>query len=170
VQRPNRQQTPRAHPEAGAFSEHRLGPSGKVLVVEDDHEDAIAISEGLAEHISLRLVVVAASGDDAIDMVLDRYSESDRPLIRPAVVIIDLSTPRGGGLYVLARLKKDPRTTAIPVVIFTASTATENVDVAYRLGANAYVVKPAQRAEFVSRVASIAAFWLNRNVLPRGEL
>lgn len=138
-----------------------------VLIVEDDPEDAAAIEMGFADHCTVGDLALARSGDEAVNMVLGT-SGGEEPPLHPAVILLDLTMPKVSGLDVVRRLKGDPRSAAIPIVVLTASANDHDVDDAYECGANSYVVKPVSRAEFVQRVGRIATFWLEHNERPPG--
>jgi two-component system response regulator len=85
----------------------------------------------------------------------------------PALILLDLMLPKLSGLEVLERLRADPHTAAVPVVLFSSSDRPEDVDRAYRLGANSYVRKPVDPSEFNAAVGEVARYWSVRNVAAR---
>lgn len=133
-----------------------------ILVVEDDESDIEAIREGFKRGFPTREVVFVRDGATAMDLVCGERKKT----IDPVLIMLDLSVPVLNGGEMLNLLKKNPQTSYIPIVVFTDH-KTENVrDEAYRLGANAYVVKPFNRAKFVEAVCRIGDFWLEKNRLP----
>ena len=112
-------------------------------------------------------IVVARDGAEALDFVFatGKYRERD-PVLRPAVILLDLKLPRVGGLDVLRRIRAAPETQLLPVVILTASGQDEDLARAYSLGANAYLRKPVDFSEFSEAAKAVAAFWLRFNEPP----
>jgi two-component system response regulator len=109
-------------------------------------------------------IAVARDGADALDYLFATGKHHDRdPLARPAVVLLDLKLPRVSGLDVLRRIRAVPETRLLPVVILTASREDEDLIRAYSLGANAYLRKPVDFAEFSESAKALAAFWLRFN-------
>ena len=111
-------------------------------------------------------IAVARDGADALDYLFATGGHQDRdPAARPAVVLLDLKLPRVSGLEVLRRLRAVPETRLLPVVVLTASREDEDLLRAYSLGANAYLRKPVDFAEFSDSAKALAAFWLRFNEL-----
>ena len=84
----------------------------------------------------------------------------------PALVLLDLNMPKVNGLEVLRRIRADPRTRLIPVVVLTSSELDEDIRQAYDLGANGYVLKPVKLSEFNEAILAVGAFWLSLNQSP----
>jgi CheY-like chemotaxis protein len=111
-------------------------------------------------------IAVARDGADALDYLFATGKYRDRdPATRPAVVLLDLKLPRVSGLEVLRRIRAMSETRLLPVVILTASREDEDLIRAYSLGANAYLRKPVDFAEFSESAKALAAFWLRFNEL-----
>ena len=111
-------------------------------------------------------IAVARDGADALDYLFTTGVHRDRdPTARPAVVLLDLKLPRVSGLEVLRRLRAVPEPRLLPVVVLTASREDEDLLRAYSLGANAYLRKPVDFAEFSESAKALAAFWLRFNEL-----
>jgi CheY-like chemotaxis protein len=85
----------------------------------------------------------------------------------PRVILLDLKLPKIDGLEVLRRVKSDPRTQAIPVVVLTSSKEQPDVQECYRLGVNSYIVKPVNFESFASAVAELGMYWLLLNHSPQ---
>jgi len=112
-------------------------------------------------------IVVARDGAEALDFVFATGKYRDRdPVLRPAVILLDLKLPRIGGLDVLRRIRAAPETQLLPVVILTASGQDEDLARAYSLGVNAYLRKPVDFSEFSEAAKAVATFWLRFNELP----
>ena len=96
---------------------------------------------------------------EALDYLYRRGSFARRPAGNPAVILLDLKMPRMDGMQVLRRIKADEQMRLIPVVALTSSRESTDVEQCYRLGVNAYVVKPVRFIEFVEAVKQIGVFW-----------
>ena len=132
-----------------------------ILLVEDNASDEkltlLAFKKcGIANDI-----VVARDGAAALDYFFGAGEQARRPL--PAVVLLDLKLPKVDGLEVLRRLRADERTRCLPVVVLTSSKEEEDVGRSYSLGANAYVRKPVDFAEFAQVARTLGLFWLLLN-------
>lgn len=112
-------------------------------------------------------IVVARDGAEALDFMFATGKYRDRdPVLRPAVILLDLKLPRIGGLDVLRRIRAAPETQLLPVVVLTASGQDEDLARAYSLGANAYLRKPVDFSEFSEAAKAVATFWLRFNEPP----
>ncbi len=144
-----------------------MGGDVEILMVEDTDADAelamLALQErGLADHL-----VRVKDGAEALEYVFGTGAHAGRdPEERPKVVLLDLRLPKVSGIEVLRRLKTDPRTRAIPVVVLTSSRQDVDLQECYGLGANGYVSKPVQFDAFARSVAEIGFYWLRINRLP----
>lgn len=138
----------------------------RILLAEDDPGDVELTLTALAEYNLANEIVVVRDGVEALDYVYRRGPFADRPAGNPVVILLDLKMPRLDGLQVLRQLKADDALRRIPIVALTSSR--ENYDLAecYRLGVNAYVVKPVRFTEFVEVVKSLGVFWALINEPP----
>ncbi|MFH1153049.1 MAG: response regulator [Pseudomonadota bacterium] len=143
-----------------------MKPVKRILLVEDDAMDIELILKSLTEHIPADAVFVARDGVDALDYLYRRGSFAQRPADNPAMILLDLKMPRLNGLQVLRQLKTDEQLQMIPVVALTSSRETSDLEECYRLGINAYVVKPVRFAEFAEAVKQIGVFWAKINEPP----
>lgn len=130
-----------------------------ILLAEDNSKDVELTLTALAEHNLANEVIVARDGEEALDYLLRRGRFRERPEENPAVVLLDLKMPRVDGLEVLRRIKSEDRLKTIPVVMLTSSREERDLIESYRLGINAYVVKPVGFEQFVEAVRQIGAFW-----------
>lgn len=130
-----------------------------ILLAEDNSKDVELTLTALAEHNLANEVIVACDGEEALDYLLRRGRFRERPEDNPAVILLDLKMPRVDGLEVLRRIKSDDRLKTIPVVMLTSSREERDLIESYRLGINAYVVKPVGFDQFVKAVRQIGAFW-----------
>jgi len=139
---------------------------GKILFVEDDARDVELTLEALRDKNLVNEVVVARDGEQALEYIYRRGAYVDRPVGDPVVVLLDLKMPKIGGVEVARQLRSDPRTHLIPIVILTSSRESRDLDECYRIGVNAYVVKPVHFADFISAVRQVGVFWALLNEAP----
>lgn len=141
--------------------------SKTILLVEDNPDDAALTLRAFKRNNMLNPVVVARDGVEALDIVFARGAHAERagkPL--PTLIILDLKLPRIDGLGVLRALRADERTRLIPVVILTSSKEEQDLIQGYSLGANSYVRKPVDFAEFQEAVRLLGIYWLMTNQPP----
>ena len=134
-----------------------------VLLVEDSPDD-IEFARRAFERCDVRNeLVVADEGQAALDLLL---GIPGRPLIRPALILLDLNVPAVSGREVLRRIKQRDDLRAIPVVVFTTSTHPGDIQACYRLGANSYHRKPSDFYEYILTIQAITDYWLKRVITP----
>ena len=138
----------------------------RILLVEDDPNDIELTLTALADHNLVNEVVTARDGVDALDYLYRRGAFAKRPAGNPVVILLDLKMPRLDGVHVLRQLKADEQLRLIPVVILSSSRESRDLEECYRLGVNAYVVKPVRFSEFVEAVKQIGVFWALTNEPP----
>jgi CheY-like chemotaxis protein len=139
---------------------------GKILLAEDDPRDVELTLEGLSEHNLANDVVVARDGEEALDYLFRRGMYEGRPEGDPVVVLLDLKMPKVDGVEVARQIKSHEETRLIPVVILTSSRESRDLDECYRLGVNAYVVKPVQFRDFIEAIRQVGGFWAVLNEPP----
>ena len=141
--------------------------SSVILLVEDNPDDeALTLRAFRKNHITNE-VVVARDGAEALDYLFatGAYAGRDAAVV-PQIVILDLKLPKIDGLEVLRRLRAAPQTKLLPVVILTSSNEERDRLEGYGLGANSYVRKPVDFAEFVDAVRQLGLYWLLLNQRP----
>jgi two-component system response regulator len=135
-----------------------------VLLVEDNPRDAELTIRVFKKHNLAGRLFHVRDGAEALDFLLarDRQDglEADAP---PRVVLLDLKLPKVDGLEVLRIMKADERTRTIPVVVVTSSAEDPDIEAAYRLGANSYVIKPVQFEAFMEVMRRLGIYWLTAN-------
>ncbi len=141
----------------------------RILLVEDDPRDIELILTALAEHNLANELVVARDGVEALDYLNRRGSFAQRPAGNPVVILLDLKMPRLDGIQVLRQIRADEHMCLIPVVVLTSSHESLDLEESYRLGVNAYVVKPVRFIEFVNAVKQIGVFWVLTNQPPPND-
>lgn len=134
-----------------------------ILLVEDNPMDVDLTLRALARRRLVNEVQVARDGEEALAWI-PRW-EAGEPW--PAVILLDLKLPRVDGLEVLRQLKQHPTLRVIPVVVLTTSGEHGDVQSAYALGANSYIVKPVEFEKFMDVTATIDLYWLVVNRPPR---
>jgi len=142
---------------------------GRILMVEDDPKDVELTLTALEEYKLANEVVVAHDGAEALDYLYSRGRFAGRPNDNPAVMLLDLKLPKVDGLEVLKQIKSDEKLKLIPVVVLTSSHEEKDMVSSYKLGVNAYVVKPVDFHEFVNAVKELGVFWAVINEPPPGS-
>jgi len=125
-----------------------------ILLVEDNPDDEELTLRALKQSHVANEVVVAHDGVEAVEYLFGVGHHL------PQVVLLDLKLPKLGGLDVLKRIRGDPRTQLLPVVILTSSSEQEDIISSYKLGANSYVRKPVEFAHFTEAVKNLSLYWL----------
>jgi len=138
----------------------------RILLVEDNPNDAELTLEALSEHNLANDVVWVHDGEEALDYLYRRGKHVERGEEKLAVILLDLKLPKVDGLEVLRAIKSDEALKTIPVVILTSSREERDMIDSYRLGVNAYVVKPVQFSDFMSAVEQLGVFWALINESP----
>lgn len=141
-----------------------------ILLVEDNPNDAELTMEALAEHNLANKVAWVKDGEEALDYLFHRASFAERTGNNPVVILLDLKLPKVDGLQVLRQIKGDQKLRTIPVVILTSSREECDLIEGYRLGVNAYVVKPVEFQAFMDAVRELGAFWALINEPPLGSI
>lgn len=140
-----------------------------LLVVEDSANDLELMLEALREHHLANRVDVARDGEEALQYLRREGRHAARQAEDPVVVLLDLKMPKVDGLDVLRAVKGDPRLRSIPIVMVTSSREERDLVMSYRLGANAYVVKPVDFPGFVAAVKELGTFWAVLNEPPPSD-
>jgi CheY-like chemotaxis protein len=141
-----------------------------ILLVEDNADDeALALRAFRKNHI-LNEVVVARDGVEALDFLFGTGAHAGRDTtVQPSVVLLDLKLPRLDGLDVLRRLRGDPRTRHLPVVVLTTSSEDRDLVESYKLGANSYIRKPVDFGQFAESVRQLQLYWVVLNEPPPSD-
>ena len=138
----------------------------RILLVEDDPRDVELTLTALDDYKLANEVVVCRDGQEALDYLFARGKFSDRANENPAVILLDLKLPKVDGLEVLEQIKSDERLRLIPVVMLTSSHEEKDMMRSYKLGVNAYVVKPVDFHDFINAVKELGVFWAVINEPP----
>ena len=139
-----------------------------ILLVEDNADDIELTLRAFEKSNIVNDIIVARDGEEALDYLFATGSYADRdPRRLPEVVLLDLKLPKIDGLDVLRRIRTDERTRRLPVVILTSSTEEQDVLSSYDLGANSFVQKPVDFAEFLDAARHLGLYWLVLNETSR---
>ena len=142
---------------------------GYILLADDSVNDIELAKRALAKYKVANDIMVVHDGAEALDLLYRRGNFAGQQA-DPLVVLLDINMPKVNGFEVLKKMKSDPILRFIPVVMLTSSRQGPDVDECYRLGANAYVVKPVDFEQFAEAVKSIGHFWAVLNELPEAKL
>jgi len=146
------------------MSENRV----EILLVEDDPNDVELTLHTFKAHNLANRIEVVRDGAEALAFIFCTGAYAHRRVEDgPKVILLDLKLPKVDGLEVLRRVKADPRTRLIPVVVLTSSREERDIVESYALGVNSYIVKPVNFEQFTEAVRSLGMYWLLLNQPPR---
>jgi two-component system response regulator len=139
----------------------------KILLVEDNRKDVELTLLALKENHIANEIDVVRDGAEALEYLFATGAYASRDVTDwPAVVLLDIKLPKVDGLEVLRRVRADPRTRRIPIVLLTSSSEEQDKMLGYDLGANSYVRKPVDFTDFIAAVRDLGVYWLLRNETP----
>ena len=139
----------------------------EILLVEDNSDDVELTLHALRKENLANHIHVARDGEEALEFLFCNGAHTDRSFDRPPrLILLDLKLPKVDGMEVLRKLKGDPRTHSIPVVILTSSKEERDLVQGYGLGANSYIQKPVDFEQFRDTVKSVGLYWLLINQAP----
>ena len=141
-----------------------------ILLAEDNPKDVELTLAALEEHNLANEIVVVNDGAEALDYLYCRGKFQLRTPENPAVVLLDIKMPKVDGLEVLRTIRSDERLKLTPVVILTSSREEQDLVESYKLGANAYMVKPVDFQQFIDAVKQLGTFWALINEPPPGSV
>jgi two-component system response regulator len=142
----------------------------EILLVEDNPQDLELALRALSKANLTNRIQVARDGAEALEFIFCEGAHAARKIDDPPkVVLLDLKLPKVDGLEVLRRVKADPRTHTIPIVVLTSSKERNDVVESYELGVNSYIVKPVNFDGFVAAVQQLETYWLLVNQPPELE-
>ena len=136
----------------------------ELLLIEDNPQDLELAMLALQSANPALRIHVARDGEEALDFIFCQGPYASRQITdTPNVILLDLKLPKIDGLDVLKRLKRDPRTAMIPVVVLTSSKEQRDVVESYQLGVNSYIVKPVNFERFTEAVRDLGLYWMTLN-------
>jgi two-component system response regulator len=142
----------------------------EILIVEDNEQDLELAQRALRKSKLTNLIHVVRDGEEALEFIFCQGPYSGRKIENgPKVILLDLKLPKVDGLEVLKRIKGDPRTKSIPVVVLTSSKEQSDVVESYHYGVNSYIVKPVNFEQFSEAVQKLGMYWLLLNHPPKLE-
>lgn len=133
----------------------------EILLIEDNMDDAGLTIRALKKHHLANNLLHLKDGEEALNYI---FSETFNNL--PKLILLDIKMPKIDGIEVLQKLKSDPEKKMIPVVILTSSKEDRDIIESYKLGVNAYIVKPVDFEKFMHAVTEVGLFWLVLNQPP----
>ena len=139
-----------------------------ILLVEDNPDDEELTRYAFRKSNMANQIIVAHDGQEALDLLFGPEGQEKSPnlRLRPSVILLDLKLPKVGGLDVLRRIRSDPRSQCLPVIVLTSSREQEDLIASYQLGCNSYVRKPVNFLEFVEAARQLDLYWLLLNESP----
>lgn len=136
----------------------------EIILVEDNPDDAALTIRAFKQNKVANSLVHLRDGQEAFDYIFDGKEFQGKKFSDvPKVILLDLKMPKINGIEVLERLKTDPKTKAIPVVVLTSSAEDPDIKRCYELGANSYIVKPVEFDNFTKSVTDLGTYWLVLN-------
>jgi two-component system response regulator len=135
-------------------------PSNVILLVDDNPDDVTLTVRAFRKNDIENEIVVAHDGVEALNLLAP--DDGSAPL-RPIIILLDLNMPRMGGLELLARLRAQPETQSLPVIILTTSNEERDIIRSYANGANSFVQKPVTLDEFLMAAKALGVYWLDVN-------
>lgn len=135
----------------------------EILLVEDSPDDVEMTLRALRKANIVNRIEVARDGAEALAFLFGHDQQTEQVENTPKLILLDLKLPKVDGFDVLKRIKSDPRTTLIPVVILTSSREHRDVLQGYSLGVNSYIVKPVSFEGFLEAVGKLGMYWMLLN-------
>jgi CheY-like chemotaxis protein len=138
----------------------------RILIAEDDPRDEQLTLSALGEYNLVNKIHVVHDGEEVLDYLYCRGKYATRTSGNPVAVLLDLKMPKVSGIDVLKIIKADDSLKTIPIIVLTSSREEPDLDECYKLGVNAYVVKPVEFTEFMKAVKLLGVFWAAINEPP----
>lgn len=131
-----------------------------ILLIEDNEDDVFLTKRALKKKNISHILVIAEDGKEALNYL---FEENGQVKQEPNLILLDLKLPKIDGLQVLQKVKSEPTTRNIPVVVLSTSSQDEDIVKSYNIGANSYVRKPVDSHQFSDMVGQLGAYWLTLN-------
>ncbi|MBS7639835.1 MAG: response regulator [Candidatus Bathyarchaeia archaeon] len=142
----------------------RVTSSYTILLVEDSMDDALITKRAMSKVNIMGRLIIVNDGEEALKLLRREGEYKDFTL--PSLIILDLKMPKVNGFEVLRELRRDERLRVLPVIVFTSSDRSEDIELAYRLGCNSYIVKPVRFEDFLRVMEEIKRYWLETSEIP----
>jgi two-component system response regulator len=139
-----------------------------ILLVDDDSDCRFLVRDAISECKVNNEIFEARNGQEALDFLLRKGKHKDAP--RPGLIYLDIEMPGMDGIETLRRIKSNPELSDIPIVMMTGVCAEEQMQLAAKLGANSYTLKPANAEQFLSTVLASTNYWLTVHQYPQHHL
>lgn len=141
----------------------------EIILVEDNMDDAALVIRALKKNNLANKLVHLKDGAEALEFIFGNNSSEELEILShsPRVMLLDLKMPKINGMEVLEKVKSDPRTKAMPIVVLTSSAEDPDIKLCYTLGANSYIVKPVEFDNFSKVIAELGLYWLVLNMPPQ---
>ncbi len=138
-----------------------------ILLVEDNPMDVDLTLQAFKEHSVANPILTCRDGEEALQYMEEHHSPTDSQV--PILVLLDLRLPKVDGLEVLKQARSHPVWKQVPIVVLTTSRENKDIEAAYRIGVNSYIVKPVDFLAFAEVVKTIKIYWLLTNEQPFGQ-
>lgn len=136
----------------------------EILLIEDNPDDAALTIRALKKHNLANRLIHLKDGVEALEFIYGTGAYAGRNISQtPKVILLDLKMPKVNGIEVLQKLKSDPATKTIPVVVLTSSAEDPDIKKCYELGANSYIVKPVEFDNFTAKISELGMYWMVLN-------
>ncbi|MEM2342328.1 MAG: response regulator [Candidatus Bathyarchaeia archaeon] len=142
----------------------RVSSSYTILLVEDNMDDALITKRAMNKVNIMGRVIIINDGEEALKLLKREGEYKDFTL--PSLILLDLKMPKVNGFEVLKELRRDERLRVLPVIVFTSSDRSEDIEMAYKLGCNSYIVKPVRFEDFLKVMEEIKRYWLETSEIP----
>ena len=139
-------------------------PEYPILLVEDNLDDVLITKRAMAKGRIRNKLYIVHDGEEALDFFKKQGKYKDAPT--PTLVLLDLKMPKLDGFGVLKEVKSDENLKSIPIIVLTSSERDKDIDLAYKLGANSYIMKPVNFDNFIETILSIKYYWLTISKIP----
>ena len=135
-----------------------------ILLVEDNPDDVLITKRAWSKGRIKNSLFVVNNGEEALKFLNKEENYTDVPL--PCLILLDLKMPKMNGFEVLEVIKADDKLKNIPIIVLTSSNRYEDIDRAYKLGCNSYIIKPVNFEKFTKAITSLQQYWLNICTIP----
>lgn len=140
----------------------------EILLIEDSLYDAEMTMRALKKINIINTLIHLKDGSEALDFIFGTGEFTDRDTtVHPKVILLDLKMPKVDGIEFLQKIKSNPQTSKIPVVVLTSSNEDPDINKCYELGVNSYIVKPVEYDNFTKAIAELGLYWLILNQSPK---